>query len=113
VSEGAHTGARPLLRCCDLDINSMTLELEGGLDILKIYLHTVNKVARLRHSKLLTADEICVYVYLHFRHKTHRTAHRHTHKTQKKKEIILTTNNTHAMTFTTVETKHVTTGDLQ
>jgi len=56
-----------------------------------------------------------MYVYLYFRHKTHRTAHRHTHKTQKKKEkkkILLTTNNTHAMTFTTLETKHVTT-DLQ
>jgi len=32
---------------------------------------------------------------------------------KEKKEIILTTYNTHAMTFTTLETKHVTTGDLQ
>jgi len=59
---------------------------------------------------------VCMYVYLYFRHKTHRTAHRHTHKTQKKKEkkeIILSTNNTHAITFTTLETKQVTTGDLQ
>jgi len=34
----AHTCARPLLRCCDLDFNPMTLKLEGNLDILKMYL---------------------------------------------------------------------------
>ena len=39
--------------------------------------------------------------------------HRHTHKTQKKEEIMLTTNNTHAMMFTTLKTKHVATGVLQ
>jgi len=38
----------------------MTLKLEGDLDILKMYLHAENEVARLRHSKLLTVDEICV-----------------------------------------------------
>jgi len=37
----------------------MTLKLEGDRDILKMYLHTEHKVARLRHSKLLTVDEIC------------------------------------------------------
>jgi len=36
----------------------MTLKLEGELDILKMYLHTENEVARLRPSKLLTVDEI-------------------------------------------------------
>jgi len=30
----------------------MTLKLEGDLDILKVYLHTENEVAGLRHSKL-------------------------------------------------------------
>jgi len=58
VSKGAHTCARPLFRCCDLDVNPMTLKLEGDLDILKMYLHTENEVARLKHSKLLTVDEI-------------------------------------------------------
>jgi len=38
----------------------MTLKLGGVLDILKMYYHTENEVARLRHSKLLTVDEICV-----------------------------------------------------
>jgi len=36
----------------------MTLKLEGDLDILKLYLHTENEVARLKHSKLLIMDEI-------------------------------------------------------
>jgi len=30
----------------DLDINPMTLKLDGDLDILKMYLHTENEVAR-------------------------------------------------------------------
>jgi len=34
---GAHTCAWPILRCRDLDINPMTLKLEGDLDILKMY----------------------------------------------------------------------------
>jgi len=38
----------------------MTLKLEGDLDILKMYLHTENEVVRLRHSKLLPVDEICM-----------------------------------------------------
>jgi len=38
----------------------MTLKLEGDLDILKMYLRAENEVARLRHSKLLTVDEICM-----------------------------------------------------
>jgi len=42
---GAHTCVRPFLRCCDLDINLMTLKLEDDLDILKMYLHTENEVA--------------------------------------------------------------------
>jgi len=57
---GAHTCARPLFRFCDLDINPMTLKLESGLDILKVYLHTENEVARLRHSKLLTVGILCL-----------------------------------------------------
>jgi len=36
------------------------LKLEGDLDILKMYLHTNNEVAMLRHSKLLMVDEICI-----------------------------------------------------
>jgi len=34
----------------------MTLKLEADLDILKMYLHTENGIARLRHSKLLMMD---------------------------------------------------------
>jgi len=48
---GAHTCAWPLFRFCDLDLNPMTLKLEGALDILKTYLHAESEVARLRHSK--------------------------------------------------------------
>jgi len=33
------------------DINPITLKLEGDQDILKMYLHTENEVARLRHSR--------------------------------------------------------------
>jgi len=47
-----HTCTRPLFCLRDLDINPMTLNLEGDLDILKMYLHTENEVARLRHSEL-------------------------------------------------------------
>jgi len=57
---GAHTCALRLFRCCDVNINSMTLKLEDDIDILKMYLYTQNEVARLRHSKLLTVDEICM-----------------------------------------------------
>jgi len=38
----------------------MTLKLEGGLDILKMYLYTENEIVRLRHLKLLMVDEICM-----------------------------------------------------
>jgi len=44
--------------CCDLDINPMTLKLEGYLDILKMYLHSENEVASVRHSKLLIEDDV-------------------------------------------------------
>jgi len=53
---GAHTCARTLFRCCDLDINPITLKLECDLDILKVYFHAENEVAKLRHSKHLTVD---------------------------------------------------------
>jgi len=46
--------------CCDPDINPLTLKLEGDLDSLKMYIHTENEVARLRHLKLLTVDKICM-----------------------------------------------------
>jgi len=36
----------------------MTLKLEGDLNILKMYLHRENEVARLRYSKILKLDEI-------------------------------------------------------
>jgi len=57
---GAHTYAQPLFRCCDLDNSPMTLKLEDDLDILNMYLHTENEVARLRHSKLLIEDDMCM-----------------------------------------------------
>jgi len=40
----------------------MTLKLKGELDILKMYLHTENEVARLRHSELQLLDEICMSI---------------------------------------------------
>jgi len=40
----------------NLYINPITLKLEGDLDILKMYLHTDDEVARLRHSM----DKICM-----------------------------------------------------
>jgi len=36
----------------------MTLRLEGDLDIMKVYVYTGDKVARLKHLKLLIMDEI-------------------------------------------------------
>jgi len=39
---------------------TLTLKLEGDLDILKMYLHTENEVAILRHSKLLIEDDRCM-----------------------------------------------------
>jgi len=56
----ARTCARPLFCRRDLDINPMTLKLEGDLDILKVYFYAENEVAGLRHSKLLIMDEICM-----------------------------------------------------
>jgi len=38
----------------------MALKLEGDRDTLKMYLYIENEVARLRHSKLLIMDEICM-----------------------------------------------------
>jgi len=63
VSEGSTYLRAAALRCCDLDINQMTLKLEyglGGLDILKMYLHIENEIAMLRHSKFLIDDVICM-----------------------------------------------------
>jgi len=57
---GADTCAWPLVHCCDLDINPITLKLEGDLDILKMYLHTEHEAARLKHSKLIIMDEMCM-----------------------------------------------------
>jgi len=37
----------------DLEIKPMTLKLEGDLDILKMYLHIENKVARSSRSKVI------------------------------------------------------------
>jgi len=42
----------PLFCDRDLEINPMTLKLEGDLNILKMYLHAENEAARLRHSKI-------------------------------------------------------------
>jgi len=38
----------------------VTLKLEGDLDILITYLHSGNGIARLRQSKLVTVDEVCM-----------------------------------------------------
>jgi len=46
------TCALPLFCDRDLEINSMTLKLEGDLDILKLYPHTENEAASLRHSEI-------------------------------------------------------------
>jgi len=48
----AQTCALPLFCDHDLEINPMTLKLESDLDILKMYPHTENKAASLRHSKV-------------------------------------------------------------
>jgi len=42
----------PLFCDRDLEINPMTLKLEGDRDTLKIYPHTEHEAASLRHSKL-------------------------------------------------------------
>jgi len=52
---GAHTCARPLFLCCDLNIN---LKPEDDVESLKMYFYTENEFARLSHSKLLTVNEI-------------------------------------------------------
>jgi len=41
----------PLFCDGDLEIYTVTLKLEGSLDILKMYPHTENEVARSSHSK--------------------------------------------------------------
>jgi len=46
----AQTCGQPLFCDCDLEINPMTLKLEG--DILKMYLHTEDEAPSLRHLKL-------------------------------------------------------------
>jgi len=48
----AQTCALPLFRGRDLEINPMTLKLDGDLDMLKMYLYTENEAADLRNSKL-------------------------------------------------------------
>jgi len=48
---GAQTCALQLFCDRDLEINPMTLKLEGVLDILKLYVHTDNEAASLRHSE--------------------------------------------------------------
>jgi len=42
----------PLFCDHDLEINPMTLKLKGYPDTLKMYIHTENEAASLRHSKL-------------------------------------------------------------
>jgi len=46
----------PLFCDRDFEINPMTLKLEGDLDISKIYVHTNNEAASLRHSKLKSSE---------------------------------------------------------
>jgi len=58
-------------------------------------------------------EYVCMYIFI----SGIKPIEQHTYTLKKhkkeKKEIILTTCNTHAMMFTTLETKHVTTGVLQ
>jgi len=49
--EGSSDLRAAAVRNRDLEINPMTVKLEGYLDNLKIYLYTVNEAASLRHSK--------------------------------------------------------------
>jgi len=44
--------ARLTFFSCDLDLDPMTLTYEFDLDILKVYLHTKNKVCRSRLSEV-------------------------------------------------------------
>jgi len=53
---GAQTCVLPLFCDRDLQINPMTLKLEGGQDILKMYPHNESEAASLRHSKLKSLD---------------------------------------------------------
>jgi len=48
---GAQTCSLPLFCDRDLEINPLTLKLEGDLDILKMYLYIENEAASLRDSK--------------------------------------------------------------
>jgi len=50
--KGAYACALPLFCDHDLKIDPMILKLESDVDILKMYLHTRNIAASLRHSKL-------------------------------------------------------------
>jgi len=50
---GAQTCALPLFCNCDPEINLMTLKLEDDLDILKMYPHTEDEVARSSYSKYI------------------------------------------------------------
>jgi len=52
IARAAQTCSLPLFFDRDLEINPMTLKVEGDLDILKMYLHTENEAVSLRHSKL-------------------------------------------------------------
>jgi len=39
--------------CCNHDLGHMTLKLDWNIDILSMYLHTNNKVARSSHSEAI------------------------------------------------------------
>jgi len=55
---GAQTCALPLFCDRELEVNIMTLKLDRDLDILKMYCHTENEAASLRHTKLGDQVEI-------------------------------------------------------
>jgi len=40
----------------------MTFELEGDLNILKMYLHTENEIVRSRQPKAVIMDDICMAI---------------------------------------------------
>jgi len=63
VSKGStYLRAAAFLLSCPF-VNPMTLKLEGHLDILKMYFHTENEVARLRQVRVFIMDGIlCITI---------------------------------------------------
>jgi len=54
----------------------MTLKLEGDLDILKMHLHAINEVARLRHLKVFKTPNGQCNAYIKFKKKYKNSSQR-------------------------------------